>query len=98
MVTQRETLIVGQIKKALSERGVWYFKTHGYGMQQSGVPDLICCVHGQFVAFEVKTPTGVESKLQELTRREIAAAGGLAFVVQSKADVINILSRLGDGR
>ncbi len=32
------------------------FKEHGGMYGTAGIPDIICCIAGRFVAFEVKTP------------------------------------------
>ena len=60
----------------------------------AGIPDVIACVNGRFVAFEVKTPTGKLTRLQEITIEKIRAAGGCAHKVTSAADVARILKEL----
>jgi len=35
--------------------GVWY-KIHGGPYQEAGIPDIIGCYKGYFIAFEVKRP------------------------------------------
>ena len=57
----------------------------------ASVPDVICCLDGRFFAFEVKTPEGRLTKLQENTIHKIKVAGGHAYVVRSVADVKDIL-------
>lgn len=53
---------------------------------RSGVPDILACVNGRFVAIEVKKAEGIEpSKLQEVKIRRITASGGIAFVAGSVA-------------
>ena len=61
----------------------------------AGLPDVICCIHGMFVAFEVKTNIGRLSKLQEMTMKRIWEAGGRAFKVTSVAEVKTALDSLG---
>ncbi len=61
----------------------------------SGIPDIIACIRGRFVAFEVKTDTGKLTKLQELALGKIQAAGGIAYMVRSAAEVAQILKREG---
>ena len=53
----------------------------------AGIPDIIACIGGRFFAFEVKTESGRVTKLQEATIRKILAAGGIASVVRSVAEV-----------
>ena len=60
----------------------------------AGVPDIIACINGRFVAFEVKTETGKLTKLQEITMQKIRNAKGQAFKVTSAAEVAAILKEL----
>ena len=54
MATTPESKVKDKIVKILKKHSVYYFfpATHGYG--RSGVPDIICCYRGQFVAIECK--------------------------------------------
>jgi len=70
------------------------FKEHGGMYGTAGLPDIICCIGGRFVAFEVKTPSGKLTKLQEITITKIRAAKGEAYKVTSIEDVQSILETL----
>jgi len=74
--------------------GCFCWKEHGGLYGTAGLPDIICCFHGRFVAFEVKTPTGKLTKLQETTLQRIQAARGNAYKVTSVKEVQCILSSL----
>ena len=52
-------------------------------------------VNGRFIAFEIKTPSGKTTKLQEATIRKILNAGGVAAVVHSVDEVKAILEKHG---
>ena len=67
------------------------WKEHGGMYGSAGIPDVICCVDGRFFAFEVKTPEGRLTKLQEHTIHRIKVAGGHAHVVRSVEDVKAVL-------
>lgn len=67
------------------------WKEHGGMYGTAGIPDIICCCHGRFYGFEVKTETGKPTRLQEATIRKINAAGGTAAIVRSVDDVRRIL-------
>jgi len=71
------------IKKRLKKMGVhvYYFfpLTGGYG--KSGVPDIICCIHGRFVGIECKSGSAKPTELQKAQLQKIHIAGGLTFVV-----------------
>ena len=59
----------------------WFFKVWGGGFQRSGIPDLICCINGVFVALELKGKGGKPTKLQELNINHINAAGGIGLIL-----------------
>lgn len=59
----------------------WFFKVWGGGFQRSGIPDLICCINGTFVAIELKGTGGKPTKLQELNINNINAAGGIGLIL-----------------
>lgn len=70
------------------------WKEHGGMYGTAGIPDIIACINGRFVAFEVKTETGKLTKLQEITIQKIRDANGQAFKVTSAAEVAAILKEL----
>ena len=70
------------------------WKEHGGMYGTAGIPDIIACVDGRFVAFEVKTETGRLSRLQEVTLGRIRDAGGRAYMVRSAAEVAAIMKEM----
>ena len=70
------------------------WKEHGGMYGTAGIPDIIACVNGRFVAFEVKTETGRLTKLQEVTLGRIRDAGGKAYIVRSAAEVAAIMKEM----
>jgi len=72
-----------QVQEFLRRQGVWYVKYWGGGrFTKAGIPDLLCCVNGRFVAIELKTETGKASKLQEYHIKKIQESGGQAIVLR----------------
>ena len=88
---QTEASIVRSIVNHLRQRGYWYIKTWGAGFGRGGVPDIIVCADGRFVALEVKNEAGRVSKLQELEARHIRKSGGAVEVVRSLDEAIAVL-------
>ncbi|WP_338998297.1 VRR-NUC domain-containing protein [Fusobacterium animalis] len=87
-----EKQVENQIKKWLEENNHWYFKVHGGPFQKVGVPDIVACIKGKFVAIEVKRPNGgVVSKLQQVQMEQIKACGGVVGVARSLDEFIQIL-------
>ena len=76
-----EKKVKDKVRKVLAEYGVYNFMpaTHGYG--RSGVPDIIACFNGQFIAIETKAGKGKTTALQERELSRIKANGGTTFVI-----------------
>jgi len=74
--------------------GCFCWKEHGGMYGTAGIPDIICCYKGMFVAFEVKTEAGKLTKLQEATIQRIKDAKGKAYKVTSVKEVKSILEDL----
>lgn len=78
----------GKVKKKVVEilksAGAYYFfpATGGYG--RSGVPDIIACIEGRFVAVECKAGKGKTTALQDRELVNIWKAGGAAWVVNEE--------------
>ena len=88
----KEKTITNQILKYLKNLPECFaFKEHGGLYGTSGIPDIIVCDSGKFVAFEVKNERGKLSKLQEITIEKIQNAKGMAFKVTSLEEVKEIL-------
>ena len=68
------------------------WKEHGGMYGTAGIPDIIACIDGRFYAFEVKTPVGKTTVLQEVTIRKILACGGTAAVVRSVDEVRAVIN------
>lgn len=77
----QEKSFENKIKAYLKSKGFWYVKYFANRMTRTGVPDILACVNGYFVAIEVKSQTGKPSELQIYNRDEIRKAGGIAVVL-----------------
>ena len=95
MATTPEKKVKDQVVKILKAYGAYYFfpATHGYG--RSGVPDIVCCYHGKFLAIECKAGTNKPTELQEREIQAIWAAKGEAIVV-SEANIDEVRAVLED--
>lgn len=91
----KKKTITNQILKHLKSCPECFaFKEHGGLHGTSGIPDIICCYRGKFVAFEVKALTGTLSKLKEITIKRINEAGGMAIKVTNLQEAKNVLEGL----
>lgn len=59
----------------------------------SGLPDLLIIINGQVLFVELKTDTGVLSKIQLYTINRINNAGGRALVCRSVDEVIDAIKK-----
>jgi Holliday junction resolvase len=76
-----EAKVKASVVKLLKKYNVYHFfpATHGFG--RSGVPDIICCMNGLFVAIECKAGKGTTTALQDRELKRINDAGGVTFVI-----------------
>ena len=84
MALTPEKKVKNNVVRLLKERGAYYFFPASYGMGRSGVPDIVCCLHGHFIGIECKAG---KNKATELQLRELTAireAEGTTFIVNEE--------------
>lgn len=59
----------------------YYFSPPANGYGRQGIPDVICCIQGRFVAIECKAGKGMTTELQDRELRLIRDSGGLTFLI-----------------
>tara|TARA_R100000278_G_C5462868_1_gene161560 strand:- start:134 stop:427 length:294 start_codon:yes stop_codon:yes gene_type:complete len=93
----RESVIHRAILSTLREYGGTWIKIHGNATQGGGISDIIGCISGRFVAFEVKRHDGTHglSPKQELFLDRITADGGISAVITSPEEAIVTLAKHG---
>ena len=84
MADTPEKKVKTRLKKQLDELGVYHFSPFQAGMGRAGIPDVIGCYRGLFVAFECKAGKGKTTALQERELNAIRTAKGLAFVINEE--------------
>lgn len=84
MAKTPEGKVKDKVVSILKSEEVYYFfpATHGYG--RSGVPDIIACVNGQFIAIECKAGTNKPTALQVREIEAIRRANGVAVVANEE--------------
>ena len=81
MATTPEGKVKARVVNVLKMHSVYYFFPTTFGMGRSGVPDIICCVDGNFLAIECKAGKGKTTALQDVEIESVRRAGGTALVV-----------------
>ena len=84
MAMTPEGKVKQQVVKQLKAVNAYYFfpATHGYG--KSGVPDIIVCLRGKFLAIECKAGNNKPTILQQKNLDAIKQQGGTAVVINEE--------------
>lgn len=90
----REKTIENSIKRYLEQVGAYVVKHHGGAYSRVGVPDILVCYRGRYVAIEVKNAKGKTSPLQDANIEMIRKAGGYAIVARSLEEVKALLAEV----
>ena len=89
-----ESKVKTAVKRYLVQEGVYFFMPPGVGYGRAGIPDIICCVQGTFLAIECKAGKGKPTALQEREMQLIRDTGGYAIVVSDDPETFTAMSRL----
>jgi hypothetical protein len=81
MARTPEAAVKAAVRKMLDRLGIYHFMPPGMGLGRSGIPDIIGCYKGRFIAIECKAGKGKTTALQERELIAICNAGGFTFVV-----------------
>lgn len=95
MARQPETRLQQSIQKALRKRwpDLFVVKFWGGPFSPAGIPDLLICFKGWFVAFEVKLPhkRSRTSAIQDETIADLRKAHAIAKVVRSVDEALRLI-------
>jgi hypothetical protein len=74
-----------KVKKFLKDEGCWLIKYWGGAVfTKTGIPDLLICCNGYFIAVELKAPNGKPTELQLWNIENIRKAGGIGLILYPK--------------
>lgn len=98
MAATPEHKVKAKVIALLKEYGAYHFCPPGTGFGRSGIPDIIVCFHGRFIAIECKAGKGKTTALQERELSRIEAADGIAMVARedSIAGIAKVLDYIRD--
>jgi len=91
--TPPERVILKEIRTYLKNLGCYVVRQQQGLGQRKGVPDLLACWKGRFLALEVKRVGGRLSPYQAAELEAADEAGAIADVVYSVEDVERLLTR-----
>jgi Holliday junction resolvase len=81
MAMTPEGAVKAKVRKILQDRGAYYFMPPANGYGRVGIPDIICCHKGKFLAIECKAGKNKPTALQFMEMGAIRNAGGVALVI-----------------
>lgn len=82
-----EAAVKKRVTEILKAHGAYYFSPVTGGFGRSGVPDIVACIRGRFIAIECKAGKNKPTALQQKNLQEIREVQGLAFVVNEESIV-----------
>jgi len=88
-----EGRVKADVRKLLVEFDVYHFMPAANGFGRAGIPDIICCFKGRFLAIECKAGKGTTTALQDRELAAIRTAGGMAMVV-NETNIQDLKERL----
>jgi hypothetical protein len=80
----------------LKRKGIVSFNIHGGGWSSKGAPDIISCIQGKFVAFELKVGTNDMQPDQRIWKERIIRNGGQHFCPRTFQEFKNIVDGVMD--
>lgn len=80
--------------KYLKDKGIYHINQFGNGWSAKGAPDLIVCIKGRFVAFELKVGSNDMQADQRIHKLRIERSGGLHYSPYSLEEFIKIVEDL----
>jgi len=84
MAMTPEKKVKQKVVSALNAVGAYHFPPATGGFGRSGVPDIVACINGHFLAIECKAGTNKPTALQVREIETIRANGGTALVVNEQ--------------
>lgn len=79
-----EGKVKAKVRGILNKHGVYFFSPLGSMLGRGGIPDIICCHRGKFLAIECKAGRNTTTALQNKELADIRAHQGIALVVNEE--------------
>ena len=82
MASTPEAKVKAGVRKLLDTLGIYHFMPPANGFGRAGIPDIIACMDGHFVAIECKAGKGKTTALQDRELNAILNHGGTVFIAR----------------
>ena len=82
------------VRLMLDKLGAYHFMPPANGFGRAGIPDIIACIDGHFVAIECKAGKGTTTALQDRELNAVLNSGGTTYIArESNLDELQQLLR-----
>lgn len=92
----REKKLQDKCIEYLKSKGIYHLNLYGDGFSGKGKPDLVVCINGRFVAFELKVGSNGMQADQKIHKIRIERSGGLHYSPYTLSDFISIVEALSN--
>jgi len=94
MAATPESKVKKRVREMLDKLGIYHFMPPANGFGRAGIPDIIACMDGHFIAIECKAGSGKTTALQDRELNAILNAGGTTYIArESNLDELQQLLR-----
>ncbi len=82
MAATPESKVKKRVREMLDTLGIYHFMPPANGFGRAGIPDIIACMDGHFIAIECKAGKGTTTALQDRELDRIHNAGGTTYIAR----------------
>ena len=82
MAITPEAKVKTAVRKLLDSLNIYHFMPPANGFGRAGIPDIVGCMDGHFIAIECKAGKGTTTALQDRELNAILNAGGAVFIAR----------------
>lgn len=82
MAVTPESKVKKRVREMLDALGIYHFMPPANGFGRAGIPDIIACMDGHFIAIECKAGKGTTTALQDRELDRIHNAGGTTYIAR----------------
>jgi len=93
-MTKPEKKLQDKAIEYLKKNKIYHINQFGNGWSAKGAPDLVVCINGRFVAFELKVGKNDLQDDQKIHRLRIERSGGLHYAPYTVEEFISIVNEL----
>ena len=99
MAATPESKVKASVRKLLDTLNIYHFMPPANGFGRAGIPDIVGCMDGHFIAIECKAGKGTTTALQDRELNAILNAGGTTYIARENniAELKQLLKERRDG-